>query len=163
MSFDVSIATSANIIRSRLATAIDTDPMADSDAAAIASRRLRGDLLPQILVVEDEPLVREFALDLLSSLGYAVLGAHDAISAMRLLEDTPSLDLIFTDIVMPGVDGIVLADMAIRRRPALKILYATGFRDLAGAKAKAGILHGKILEKPYRAADLRQEIERLLA
>jgi CheY-like chemotaxis protein len=117
---------------------------------------------PRILVVEDEEAVREFAVELLKSLGYGVVSANDGITAMHLLEETPTIDLVFTDVVMPGLDGIVLADMAKRRRPGVKILYATGFRDVAGAKARAGILHGNILQKPYRATELQIEIQRLL-
>jgi CheY-like chemotaxis protein len=117
---------------------------------------------PRILVVEDDELVREFAVRLVKSLGYPVVSAADGMEAMRIIEDISSIDLLFTDIVMPGVDGIILADMVKQRRPALKILYTTGYRDIARAKSEAGILHGKILEKPYRPAELEAEIRRLL-
>jgi len=117
---------------------------------------------PRILVVEDDDLVREFAVKLLRSLGYAVTSAPDGMEAMRIIEEQPTIDLVFTDIVMPGMDGIVLADMVKLRRPTLKILYTTGYRDIARAKSEAGILHGKILEKPYRPAELETEIQRLL-
>lgn len=116
----------------------------------------------RILVVEDDELVREFAVGLLKTLGYAVASAADGMEAMRIVEEVSSIDLVFTDIVMPGVDGIILADMIKQRRPNLKILYTTGFRDIARAKSAAGILHGKILEKPYRPAELESEIQRLL-
>jgi CheY-like chemotaxis protein len=118
---------------------------------------------PRILVVEDDELVREFAVKLLISLGYAVASAPDGMEAMRIVEEVPSIDLVFTDIVMPGVDGIILADMVKQRRPALKILYTTGYRDIARAKSEAGILHGRILEKPYRPAELETEVQRLLS
>jgi len=117
---------------------------------------------PRILVVEDDELVREFAVRLIKSLGYSVACAADGMEAMRIIEETSTIDLLFTDIVMPGVDGIILADMVKQRRPALKILYTTGYRDIARAKSEAGILHGRILEKPYRPAELEAEIRRLL-
>lgn len=120
------------------------------------------DEVPRILVVEDDELVREFAVRLVKSLGYSVISAPDGMEAMRLIEETPTIDLLFTDIVMPGVDGIILADMVKQRRPNLSILYTTGYRDIARAKSEAGILHGKILEKPYRPAELETEIRRLL-
>lgn len=117
---------------------------------------------PRILVVEDDELVREFAVRLIRSLGYPVASAADGMEAMRVIEESPTIDLLFTDIVMPGVDGIILADMVKQRRPVLKILYTTGYRDIARAKSEAGILHGRILEKPYRPAELEAEIRRLL-
>jgi CheY-like chemotaxis protein len=117
---------------------------------------------PRILVVEDDELVREFAVRLIRSLGYPVAAAADGMEAMRIVEESPTIDLLFTDIVMPGVDGIILADMVKQRRPVLKILYTTGYRDIARAKSEAGILHGRILEKPYRPAELEAEIRRLL-
>ena len=123
---------------------------------------IRPDVDPRILVVEDDELVREFAVRLIKSLGYAVVSAADGMEAMRIVEEISTVDLLFTDIVMPGVDGIILADMVKQRRPTLKILYTTGYRDIARAKSEAGILHGRILEKPYRPAELETEIRRLL-
>jgi len=119
--------------------------------------------LPQILVVEDDELTREFVVDLIHSFGYPVVAAADAMEAMKILEDTPSIALVFTDVAMPGVDGIMLADMVKQHRPKLKILYTTGGHGVSRMKAEAGILHGNILAKPYRPSDLRREIERILS
>jgi CheY-like chemotaxis protein len=118
---------------------------------------------PQILVVEDDELTREFVVDLVQSFGYAVAAASEGMAAMKTLEETPSIILVFTDVAMPGVDGIMLADMVKQHRPRLKILYTTGGHGISRMKAEAGILHGNILAKPYRPADLRREIERLLS
>ncbi|HEX4504089.1 MAG TPA: response regulator [Alphaproteobacteria bacterium] len=118
---------------------------------------------PQILIVEDDELTREFVFDLIHSFGYAVTAASDAMEAMKTLEDTPSIVLVFTDIAMPGVDGIMLADMVKQHRPRLKILYTTGGSSISRMKSEAGILHGNILAKPYRPSDLKREIERLLS
>ncbi len=118
---------------------------------------------PQILVVEDDELTREFVVDLIHSFGYSVVAAADAMEAMKTLEETPSIVLVFTDVAMPGVDGIMLADMVKQHRPKLKILYTTGGHIVPRMKAEAGILHGNILAKPYRPSDLRHEIERLLS
>jgi len=118
---------------------------------------------PQILVVEDDELTREFVVDLTQSFGYAVAAASDAMEAMKTLEENPSIVLVFTDVAMPGVDGIMLADMVKQHRPRLKILYTTGGHGISRMKAEAGILHGNILAKPYRPAELRREIERLLS
>ena len=117
---------------------------------------------PQILVVEDDELTREFVVDLIRSFGYSVAAAGGALEAMKALEDNPSIALVFTDVTMPGVDGIILADMIKQHRPKLRILYTTGGHGVSRMKADAGILHGNILAKPYRPADLRREIEQIL-
>lgn len=117
---------------------------------------------PRILVVEDDELTRAFVVDLVESFGYAAAAAADGMEAMKLIEDIPTIALVFTDIAMPGVDGIMLADMVKQHRPKLKILYTTGGHGVPRVKAEAGILHGNILAKPYRAEELRREIERLL-
>jgi CheY-like chemotaxis protein len=119
--------------------------------------------LPRILVVEDDDLTREFVVDLITSFDYPVTAVENAMDAMRMIEDMPSIRLVFTDIGMPGVDGIMLADMVKQHRPKLKILYTTGGHGVSRVKAEAGILHGNILAKPYRPDDLRREIERILS
>src|ERR1700675_123772 len=119
--------------------------------------------LPRILVVEDDDLTREFVIDLITSFGYPVSAAANAMEAMRMIEDTPSIGLVFTDIGMPGVDGIMLADMVKQHRPKLKILYTTGGHGVNRLRSEAGILHGNILQKPYRPDQLKAEIERILA
>jgi CheY-like chemotaxis protein len=118
---------------------------------------------PHILVVEDDALTREFVVDLIQSFGYAVTAAAEALEAMKTIEETPSIVLVFTDMAMPGLDGIMLADMVKQHRPQVKILYTTGGTAISRMKAEAGILHGNILAKPYRPNDLRREIERLLS
>jgi CheY-like chemotaxis protein len=118
---------------------------------------------PQILVVEDDELTREFVVDLIRSFGYSVAAADNAMGAMRAIEEIPSIALVFTDVAMPGVDGIMLADMVKQHRPKLKILYTTGGHSVPRMRAEAGILHGNILAKPYRPGDLRREIERILS
>jgi CheY-like chemotaxis protein len=118
---------------------------------------------PHILVVEDDPLTREFVVDLIQSFGHTVIAAADGMAAMRIIEEQPSILLVFTDINMPGVDGLMLADMVKLHRPRLRILYTTGGHLVGRVKSEAGILHGNILEKPYRPDELQREIERLLA
>jgi CheY-like chemotaxis protein len=113
-----------------------------------------------ILVVDDEPDVRELAEFVLSDAGHFVLTAKDGAEAIELVERKPDIALIFTDLVMPRMDGIELAAMARARRPHIKILYTTGFMDFA--KAKAGALHGPILGKPYRPSQLEAEVRTLL-
>ncbi len=117
----------------------------------------------RILVVEDNDLTREYVIDLIESFGYGVVSATNSMEAMRAIGEDDTICLVFTDITMPGLDGIVLADMVKQHRPQLKILYTTGGNVVSRAKSDAGVLHGNILAKPYRPDELRVEIERILS
>jgi CheY-like chemotaxis protein len=114
-----------------------------------------------VLVVDDDPEVRELAVATLKGAGYQILEAATGHHAVRLLEENSEIALIFTDIVMPGLDGFKLADMAKVSRPHIKILYATGFMHLV--EEKLGVVHGRILQKPYRSAQLRDLVKQTLA
>src|SRR5262249_19201854 len=103
-----------------------------------------------ILVVDDEPSIAEMAMETLLHAGYTAICALDAYSGIQALEQRDDIDLLFTDIVMPGVDGFRLADMATSRRPGLRVLYTTGYVGLARELQAAGEIHGRILDKPYR-------------
>jgi len=115
-----------------------------------------------ILVVEDEELVREFTVELLTEFGYNVLAAANAREAMRFVEsDGLQIDLLFTDIVMPGeLDGFALAREARRRRPRLSIVYTSGYTSRAAENAVE--LFGPMVAKPYRPEHLRTELHRAL-
>jgi CheY-like chemotaxis protein len=115
---------------------------------------------PLILVVDDDDGVRTIAATILREAGYRVLEAETGQRAMMLFEEHPDISLIFTDIVMPGLDGFKLADMTKFKRPDIKILYATAFMDQA--REKLGVVHGEILMKPYRAAQLEQMVKQTL-
>lgn len=116
---------------------------------------------PCILVVDDDDEVREITLSVLADAGYEVLAAADGREAIELLGDTLKIDLLLTDVVMPGIDGIALGNLARARFPALRIIYATGFLNIA--QALPGGLHGKLISKPFAIADLEAEIAVALA
>ena len=116
--------------------------------------------MPLILVVDDDDGVRELASAILQEAGYRVLEAETGQRAIVLFEANPDIDLIFTDLVMPGLDGFKLADMTKFKRPDIKILYATAFMDLA--YEKLGVVHGHILKKPYRPNQLEQVVKETL-
>jgi CheY-like chemotaxis protein len=108
-----------------------------------------------ILVVDDDPDVREYAISVLQELGYRVLSAADGEQALSLLEASEGVDLLFTDVVMPGLNGFEVARRAMAALPRLKVLFASGYAtDLSSA--------GRLLKKPYRPQQLGSEIASLL-
>jgi CheY-like chemotaxis protein len=113
-----------------------------------------------ILVVEDDADVRRYAVAVLEQAGYRVLVAEDGVAAFFELERSPDIDLLFTDIKMPRIDGLMLADMAKLRHPKLRILYATGFADETGRQP--GYRYGDVLSKPYQPAQLESAVRRAL-
>lgn len=115
---------------------------------------------PLILVVDDDDGVRELAGTILRDAGYRVLEAETGRHAVMLFEANPDIALIVTDIVMPGLDGFVLADMTKFKRPDVKILYTTAY--LNEVRDKLGVVHGAILRKPYRPAELEQMVKQAL-
>lgn len=110
-----------------------------------------------VLFVEDDTGVRESTAQLLAGKSIRLLVAPDANEALRLLDENP-VDVLFTDIVMAGVNGIELAKEAKRLQPDLKILFMTGYYSRA---AEATAL-GPLLYKPVRRAEVEEELEKLL-
>jgi CheY-like chemotaxis protein len=111
-----------------------------------------------ILVVDDDAQVRELVVLSLREAGYDVLEAATGAEAMALFEQHPEIDVLFTDIVMPGIDGFRVADMIKQRRADVQVLYATGFAG--DVTPPPGAVHGPILNKPYRLSDLVAAVER---
>ena len=116
-----------------------------------------------ILVVEDEPAVREHSVASLCELGYRVVEAADGREALRILARRHDIDVMFTDIGLPGgMTGRQLADTARSRRPDLRVVYTTGY-------ARNAIVHGGVLEpgtellpKPFSFAALAMKIRTVL-
>ena len=116
-----------------------------------------------VLVVEDNDGVREYAVEVLEQLGYRVLAASDAKEALRLLSDGKHVDLLFTDIVLPGaITGRVLADQAKDIRPDLRVLYTTGYTR--NAIVHQGRLDPDVhlLNKPYTQQSLARKVRDML-
>ena len=116
-----------------------------------------------VLVVEDDALVRKHAVAQVAALGYTALAANNAAEALALIADHPDIDLLFTDVVMPGaMNGRQLADEALKRRPQLKVLFTSGYTEdalLHQGRLDAGVL---LLAKPYRRTDLARMVRRAL-
>ena len=114
-----------------------------------------------ILVVDDDDDVRAYAVTVLEDAGYEVITARDAVEAFILLEQNPNIRLMFTDIVMPRIDGLMLADMAKLRHPGLRVLYATGYAERVARQP--GYRYGAFLSKPYMRGQLEAAIRETLA
>ena len=127
-----------------------------------AARQSPGDPAT-VLVVDDERRMRRLARRSLSELGYQVIEADDAAAAARLLENDVSVDLLFTDVVMPGeIDGRTLGQWARQERPGLKVLLTSGFPQPVDTEGTPGTEPLPLLKKPYSKEQLKQAIETLL-
>jgi PAS domain S-box-containing protein len=132
------------------------------DVRAVPADLPTGDAVEVVLVVEDEPSVRQFSVEALMELGYRVLEADGAAAALRLLDMHPEIMLLFTDIVMPEVNGAKLAEEARRRRPDLKVLFTTGYTR--NAVVHNGVLDAgvEMIGKPFTLEELATKIRTIL-
>jgi signal transduction histidine kinase len=112
-----------------------------------------------VLVVEDDALVRNFVTGQLKSLGYTTLVAGNAAEALKLIDQGAPLDLLFTDVIMPGtMNGRQLAEEVVKRLPTVKVLFTSGYTQ------NAIFHHGRLdpdiilLPKPYRKSDLARMV-----
>jgi CheY-like chemotaxis protein len=116
-----------------------------------------------ILVVEDEPEVRQSTADMVRELGYTVIAVDGAAAALRVLGAHPDLSLLFTDVVMPDMNGRKLADEARRRKPDLKVLYTSGYTR--NAIVHNGVLDAsvRLISKPFTLEQLALKIREALS
>jgi CheY-like chemotaxis protein len=116
-----------------------------------------------ILVVEDDDDVRAYTVELIRELGYRVLEAHDGPAALRLLErEEQAVDLLFTDVVMPGMSGRELADLARGVQPDLKVVYTSGYTRNAivhGGRLDSGV---EIIAKPFTYQSVAEKLADVL-
>ncbi len=109
-----------------------------------------------ILVVDDEELLRRYVARVIAEDGYRVFVAGDGFGALALFDlGAPPIDLVVTDVLMPGMDGVELARRLAIRAPAPRVLFVTGGHGLSD-------LPGPVLWKPFLADDLRDVVRRLL-
>jgi CheY-like chemotaxis protein len=117
-----------------------------------------------ILLVEDDPSLREMACALLQRLGYSVLGAANGMNALSLVEQRgkESIDLLFTDVVMPQMDGKELSDRIRTSHPETKILFASAYTE--NAIVHQGVLNPGValLQKPFTPSALAHKIREIL-
>jgi CheY-like chemotaxis protein len=129
------------------------------EATPVAPRRAG---TQTVLVVEDEDGLRELARRLLQPQGYTVLVAANADEALRVFEENPSIDVLLTDVVMPGASGPELTRQLVEQRPALRVIYMSGY-------TQEGIVHHGVLKpgiaflhKPFTSDTLGAKIREVL-
>jgi CheY-like chemotaxis protein len=131
-------------------------------APAIAAAVQDGTTQEVVLVVEDDPLMRRTTTDSLRELGYTVLHSENATHALGILQSRGDVTLLFTDVVMPDINGKKLADEAQRRIPTLKVIYTTGYTP--NAVVHGGVLDPgvQLLTKPFTLEQLAIKVRSVL-
>jgi CheY-like chemotaxis protein len=139
--------------RTTAADAIEGETSADAEGEAPAGAHA-------VLVVEDNAIVRSVAVARFEELGHTVLEAESAAAALEVLASPAAIDLLFTDVVIPGgMGGLDLARRALELRPGIRVVFTSGY---AASFNTVGDLPGEFLQKPYRDEDLRRVLHRAL-
>jgi len=114
-----------------------------------------------ILLVDDDPSVRDTTAELLRTLGYAVIQAGGGRAALDCLRSAPEIALLLTDVVMPDMNGPALAEAARAMRPGLPVVFMSGYSDLAGVTGGAAL--GRLVGKPFRPGELTEQLAAALS
>jgi signal transduction histidine kinase/CheY-like chemotaxis protein len=116
-----------------------------------------------VLLVEDEPAVRRAVQRTIERLGYRVLPANDGEDALRIAESLNEIDLLLSDVVMPGIDGPELASRLRARWPDLRVLFLTGYSSNRLARSDAVGPGDRVLQKPYQVGELARAMRGMLS
>jgi CheY-like chemotaxis protein len=116
-----------------------------------------------VMVVEDVAAVRMLIIDVLHELGYRTIEAADAAEALPLIDSSAAIDLLVSDVGLPGVGGRQLADYARKRRPGLKVLFVTGYAE--HATTRSGFLDEgmALITKPFAVETLATKVSEIMA
>jgi two-component system, cell cycle response regulator CpdR len=114
----------------------------------------------RILLAEDDDVMREYLARALTKSGYAVESVDRGTAALELIKSGQTFDLLLTDIVMPEMDGIELAQKAAIVAPMLRVMFITGFSAVS-LKAGQAMPNAKVLSKPFHLRDLVLEVDRM--
>ncbi len=125
----------------------DAYPAADAEAV-------------RVLVVDDQPDVLTTTVELFKLMGYEVLSADNGRDAVEILKRTPDIQVLFSDVVMPGMNGIRLGQEARKLIPGINIILASGFQGDAMGAAGADIRDFHFLVKPFRMADVARVLRK---
>jgi PAS domain S-box-containing protein len=117
-----------------------------------------------VLVVDDEVDLLEIAVTYLEEMGFTVLSAVDGPSALEVVARTPALDLLLTDVIMPGgLNGVALAQQIRQQQPNVTVIYASGFASSALVERRQLQVDGPLVNKPYRKAQLLATVQQAFA
>jgi PAS domain S-box-containing protein len=108
----------------------------------------------KVLVVDDQPDVLDMTVELFRIMGYEVLSANNGKDALSILESMPDIDILFSDVVMPGLSGVDLAREARRRTPNIKIILASGYHAGSLTRENSGAEDYRFIKKPYRMSEI---------
>jgi len=114
--------------------------------------------IEKVLIVDDQPDILDIAVELFRTLGYEVLSANNGEDAIKILQRTPSIDVLFSDVFMPGISGIELALEARTLQPEIKIVLASGYPDPALRAGHANLNEFDFVAKPYRIAEIVKKL-----
>ncbi len=159
-----SVVGSGSCVKLHLPRAVDCKPAVPVKPAG-ARPEGRGET---ILVVEDDPDVRKLTVALLTRLGYAVLEAEDGETALSIFDENPEIDLLLSDVVLPGdISGPEIADAARRRRADLNVLFMSGYaedvvRRQASSAGQNQAAWDDLLPKPFSRSDLARKVREVL-
>ena len=130
-------------------------------AARPAEASQQGTSQALVLAVDDDDAVRTTTADILKGLGYSVVQAASGEAALELLDQDGMIDVLLTDVVMPGMSGAELARRARTSHPRLPIVFISGYADTEGIAGDT-LLH-RLVRKPFRPSDLRRQVEAAIA
>ncbi|TFV92001.1 response regulator [Oxalobacteraceae bacterium OM1] len=134
-------------------TKADSSPASDLDGAADRSSE-------KALVVDDQPDVLEVTSEIFRTFGYEVVAVSNGPDALEALRQHPDIDIVFSDVVMPGMDGITLGREIRRLHPGIKIVLASGYAAPALAGKDDALREFTFLRKPYPIPELLKALRR---
>ncbi len=120
--------------------------------------------MPHILIAEDDQSMCSFLSLALEKAGHTTKAVHNGTDALEEIKTSKlPYDLLLTDIIMPGIDGIELSDKATKLKPTLKVMFITGFAAVAVGRKDIDHEKAKILSKPFHLKDLVEQVEAMLS
>ncbi|MGY4371512.1 CheY-like chemotaxis protein [Bradyrhizobium sp. LB1.3] len=136
-------------------------PATDKEAAALTNETAATGRGYRVLVVEDDDEVGRFSTELLEDLGYAVRRAANANAALAILgENEFAVDLVFSDVIMPGMNGVELAGMIRERYPGLPVVLTSGYSNVLAENAHRGF---ELIRKPYSVESLSRILRKAIS
>ena len=114
----------------------------------------------KVLIVEDEALIRMTTVDMVDELGHAFVEAANGPEALRHLDGDPEIDVLLTDLGLPGMSGQALIVEALKRRPTLKVLVASGYGS-SSSMGDVDLARVRFLNKPFQMSQLRDAIAQI--